>query len=90
MSDEVPFSFFCWENGQGDFQNPPTTAENQLESRSAGPSSVAGQHEEAAGHTCKESARSTLAVPSARRSSVELPPASASCVPVRGEGARGA
>ena len=39
-----------------------TTAENPAESRSAGPSHAVGQPEEAAGHTCMESARSTLEV----------------------------
>ena len=38
------------------------TAENPAESRSAGPSHAVGQPEEAAGHTCMESARSTLEV----------------------------
>ena len=37
------------------------TAENPAESRLAGPSHADGQPEEAAGHTCTESARSTLA-----------------------------
>ena len=42
------------------------TAENPAGARTSGPSRVreAGQHVEAAGHTCMESARSTLVVPS--------------------------
>ena len=43
------------------------TAENPAESRLAGPSHAEGQPDEAAGHTCMESARSTLEVPLARR-----------------------
>ena len=38
------------------------TAKNPAESRLAGPSHADGQPDEAAGHTCMESARSTLEV----------------------------
>ena len=40
------------------------TAENPAESRLEGLSHAEGQPDEAAGHTCLESARSTLEVPS--------------------------
>ena len=49
------------------------TAENPAESRSAGPSHAVGQPEEAAGHTCTESARSTLDVPSGPAADTQSP-----------------